>query len=245
MLEPSRGLSKLHIGACGTLWRICHANEHMPTDTKAFAIARWTALVWVGVWFPLYTWSWGWRNMLHLCDVSVVLACLGLWFRQSLLVSSQALLAPLVGVLWSLDVGWRIVTGHHLVGGTEYMWDAHYSLLVRLLSCFHIVLPLVLLWALEILGYDRRALAFQTLITGILLILSRFLSPELNMNYAFRDPLLHRAWGPAPSHLAVILAGAIAIFFWPTHLVFLRVFPAARRAEAGIRIPENGESRKK
>lgn len=245
MLEPSRGLSKLHIGACGTLWRICRANEHMPTDTKAFAIARWAALVWVAIWFPLYTWSWGWRNMLHLCDASVVLACLGLWFRQSLLVSSQALLAPLVGVLWSLDVGWRIVTGHHLVGGTEYMWDAHYSLLVRLLSCFHIVLPVVLLWSLEILGYDRRALGFQTLITGILLILSRFLSPELNMNYAFRDPLLHRAWGPAPSHLVVILAGCVAIFFWPTHLVFLRAFPAARRADAGIRNPESGESRKK
>src|SRR5256884_9896770 len=74
-------------------------------------------------------------------------------------------LAPLVGVLWSLDVGWRIATGHHLVGGTEYMWDAHYALWVRLLSCFHIVLPVVLLWALEILGYDRRALAFETSIT--------------------------------------------------------------------------------
>ena len=198
-----------------------------PTETKSFALARWAALVWVGIWFPLYTWFWGWQNMLHLCDVSVVIACLGLWFRQSLLVSSQALLTPLVGVLWSLDVCWRIVTGHHLVGGTEYMWDAHYPLLVRLLSCFHIVLPVVLLWALEILGYDRRALALETSITGVLLIFSRLLSPQLNMNYAFQDPLLHRAWGPAPSHLLVILAGSIAIFFWPMHLVFLRVFPAA------------------
>jgi len=169
--------------------------------------------------------------MLHLCDVSVVIACLGLWFRQSLLVSSQALLAPLVGVLWSLDVLWRIVTAHHLVGGTEYMWDQHYALWIRLLSCFHIVLPMVLLWALQILGYDRRALAFQSAITGLLLIFSRFLSPQLNMNYAFQDPLLHRTWGPAPTHLAVILLGALMIFFLPTHLVFLRVFPSARQPE--------------
>jgi len=169
--------------------------------------------------------------MLHLCDVSVVIACRGLWFRQPLMVSSQALLAPLVGILWSLDVLWRMATGHHLVGGTEYMWDDHYALWIRLLSCFHVILPLVLLWALQILGYDRRAFAFQTAITGLLLIVSRFLSPQLNMNYAFQDPLLHRTWGPAPLQLAVILAGALAIFFWPTHLVFLRVFPPASRPE--------------
>ncbi len=203
----------------------------MSTETKFFAVARWAALVWVLTWFPLYTWFWGWRNMLHLCDVSVVIACLGLWFRQSLLVSSQALLAPLVGVLWSLDVLWRIIVGHHLVGGTEYMWDDHYALWLRLLSCFHVVLPIVLLWALQVLGYDRRALRLQTAITGILLVFSRFLSPQFNMNYAFQDPLLHRAWGPAPAHLAVILAGSIAVIFWPTHLLLVRVFPLASRTE--------------
>lgn len=199
----------------------------MPASTRSFAIARWAALLWVLTWFPLYTWSWGWRNMMHLCDVSVVVACLGLWFRQSLLVSSQALLAPLVGILWSLDVFWRIVTGHHLLGGTEYMWDGHYALWLRLLSCFHIVLPFVLLWALRILGYDRRAVLLQTAITAALLIFSRFLSPQLNMNYAFQDPLLHREWGPAPLHLAVILVGCLAIFFLPAHFVFKRTFSLA------------------
>ena len=202
----------------------------MAAESKSFAIARWVALIWVLVWFPLYTWFWGWQNMLHLCDVSVVVACLGLWFRSSLLVSSQALLSPLVGVLWTLDVSWRIVTGHHLFGGTEYMWDTHYALWLRLLSCFHIGLPIVLLWALFVLGYDRRALPLQTAITGAVLICSRFLHPQFNMNYAFQDPLLHRAWGPAPEHLVIILAGCIAIFFYPTHLVFLWAFPLAQKS---------------
>jgi len=216
----------LRFGAFGT--RAGHDLSHMKEETKSFAIVRWVALIWVLVWLPLYTWSWGWRNMLHLCDVSVVIGCLGLWFRSSLLVSSQALLSPLVGVLWILDVGWRIVTGHNLIGGTEYMLDTHYALWLRLLSCYHIVLPIVLLWALLVLGYDRRALPLETAITALVLIFSRFLPPALNMNYAFQDPLLHRAWGPAPSHLVVILSGAIAIFLWPTHLVFLRIFPLAR-----------------
>src|SRR5436305_11821854 len=119
----------------------------------------------------------------------------------------------------------------HFIGGTEYMWDTHYALWLRLLSCFHIGLPIVLLWALLILGYDRRALPLQTAITGAVLVFSRFLPPEFNMNYAFQDPLLHRAWGPAPSHLVVILAGCIVIFFWPMHLVFLRAFPLAQKSE--------------
>lgn len=199
----------------------------MLAETKTFAITRWAALFWLLTWFPLYAWNWGWQNMLHLCDVSVVVACLGLWLRQSLLVSSQALLAPLVGVAWGLDVFWQLAFGYHLVGGTEYMWDSNHPLWIRLLSCFHLVLPVVLLRAVQILGYARQALLFQTAITAALLIPSRFLSPQLNMNYAFQDPLLHRAWGPAPVHLAVILAGCVVIFFWPTHAVLVRIFPAA------------------
>jgi hypothetical protein len=203
----------------------------MPAGTTIFPIVRWAALLWLLTWLPLYTWVWGWQNMLHICDVGVVLACLGLWFQQPLLVASQALLAPLVGILWGLDVFWRLFTGHHLVGGTEYMWDTHYPLWIRLLSSFHLVLPFVLLWAIRILGYDRRALALETAIVAAVLIPSRFLSPELNMNYAFQDPLLHRAWGPAPLHLAVILAGCVAIFFWPTHLVLMSTFRRPKRTE--------------
>jgi hypothetical protein len=199
----------------------------MSSEKRAFALVRWGALLWLFIWLPANTWAWGWQNMIHLCDVGVIIACAGLWFRHSLLVSSQTLAAPLVGILWGLDVSWRLVTGHHLVGGTEYMWDTQYALWIRLLSGFHIVLPLVLLWAMRLLGYDRRALAVQSAITAALLIFSRFLSPQLNMNYAFQDPLLHRAWGPAPVHLAVILAGCVAIFFWPTHLLLSRIFPLA------------------
>lgn len=203
----------------------------MPPGTTIFSIVRWAALLWLVAWLPLYTWVWGWQNMLHICDVGVIVACLGLWFRQPLLISSQALLAPLVGLLWGLDVFWRMFTGHHLLGGTEYMWDTHYPLWIRLLSSFHLVLPLALLWAIHILGYDRRALALQTAIVAAVLIPSRFLSPQLNMNYAFQDPLLHRVWGPAPVHLAVILSGCVAIFFWPTHLVLMRAFPRPSRTE--------------
>ncbi len=203
----------------------------MARASTAFPVLRWVALLWLIVWLPLYVWGWGWENLVHLCDIAVILACIGLWFGSPLLVSSQALNALLAGFLWCLDAGWRLATGHHLIGGTEYMWDSHYLLGIRLLSLFHIALPLALLWAMQKVGYDPRALPLQTALTAVLLIFSRFLSPELNMNYAYRDPLFHRAWGPAPFHLAVILAGTIALLYWPTHFLLIRLFPNAQRTD--------------
>ena len=99
------------------------------------------------------------------------------------------------------------------------MWETQYPLWVRLLSTFHIGLPLVLLWTLRRVGYDRRALGLQAVIAAFLLIVSRFLSAELNLNYAYRDPIFHRAWGPAPVHLAVIFIPLVMLIYWPTHFL--------------------------
>ena len=197
---------------------------------NAFPVLRWVALLWIVTWLPLNVRVWGWENIMHVCDVGVILACLGLWMGNSLLISSQAVGSLSAGILWCLDVGWRLATGHHLVGGTEYMWDASYPLGVRLQSGFHIALPLVLLWATRKLGYERHALAFQAAIAGALLIFSRFLPPELNMNYAYQDPLFHRAWGPVPVHLVVIFAGMVGLLYWPTHLLLGRMYPTPKEA---------------
>jgi hypothetical protein len=196
----------------------------MQGNSLAYQSVRWVSLVWLLTWFPTNCWVWGWQNMLHFCDIAVVVACLGLWLKNALLVSGPTLNAIPIGILWTVDVAWRLMSGHHLVGGTEYMWDAHYALWVRLLSVFHTVMPFLLLWAIAKLGYDRRALSFQAWTTAVLLIFSRFLPRELNMNYAFQDPLFHRAWGPAPVHLTVIFAVTVVVFYLPTHCWLSRVF---------------------
>ncbi len=203
----------------------------MTPSHELHPLLRWAVLLWLLLWLPVNVKAWGWQNMIHFCDVGAIIACAGIWMQLPLLFSSQAVGSLLVGVLWGLDVAWRLVAGHHLVGGTEYMWDTHYALWIRLLSTFHLGLPLVLLWAMRKMGYDRRALALQSAIAAGLLIFSRFLPPALNMNYAFQDPLFHRAWGPAPVHLAVILAGTVALLYWPTHVLLVRMFAVPIRAK--------------
>jgi hypothetical protein len=190
--------------------------------SPAFPRLRWAALVWLAVWLPAYAKVWGWANFLHLCDVTVILTCVGLWRGSSLLLSSQAVASIVVDLAWTLDVAWCLVSGKHLIGGTEYMWDARFPLWVRLLSVFHALWPVLLVWALRRVGYDRRGWLLQSAIAAVLLALSRLAQPALNINFAYRDPLFGRAWGPAPVHLAVILTGLILVIYWPTHLILAR-----------------------
>ncbi|HXJ06124.1 MAG TPA: hypothetical protein VNH65_13560 [Candidatus Acidoferrum sp.] len=196
----------------------------MSPGPHTFPVLRWFSLLWMAVWLPAYFRVWGWANLLHLCDVAVILTFVGIWLANPLLLSSQAVSSVAAGIFWITDVSWRFLTGRFLVGGTDYMWDARYPLWVRLLSTFHIGLPLVLMWSLRRVGYDRRALGLQAVIAAFLLILSRFLSAELNLNYAYRDPVFHRAWGSAPFHLAVIFVSLAALIYWPTHFLLCWLF---------------------
>src|SRR5260370_6326808 len=113
------GDATLHASAtaCG---RLCHIGNikrrrRMTTGTNAFPVLRWVGLVWTVVWLPTYIRVWGLANLLHLCDIAVILGCAGLWWGSSLLISSQAVSSLAAGIFWSLDVGWRLVTGRFFV----------------------------------------------------------------------------------------------------------------------------------
>src|SRR5487761_886367 len=178
---------------------------------------RWASLIWLAAWIPAYWHYWGVQNFVHLCDVAVILTCAGLWWSNSLLLSSQAVSSIVVDLLWDLDAAWRFFSGHNLIGGTEYMWDAHYPLWVRLLSLFHIVWPILLLWARARVGYDRLAWFLQTAIAAVAFVVARSTAPALNINYAFRDPIFHRAWGSAAAYLALIWIVLAIVIYLPTH----------------------------
>ena len=82
----------------------------MSPSSTTFPILRWFALAWMIVWLPTYFRVWGWANLLHLCDVGVILSFVGIWSANSLLLSSQAVGAVAAGLLWMLDVSWRLAT---------------------------------------------------------------------------------------------------------------------------------------
>jgi hypothetical protein len=204
----------------------------MPATPGTLAVAahpipltvRVAAGLWLAVWLPVYAVRYGWANFLHLSDIAVALTVIGLWTASPLLISSQAVGVLFGELVWTADVAWRQFTGHHLIGGTEYLWDARFPLWLRLMTLYHLALPVVLLWGLARLGYDRRAPWLQTAIAALAIVVSRWTDPAQNINFAFRDPFLHRAWGPAPVHLAAMLLGLIVMGILPTHYLLSRFF---------------------
>jgi hypothetical protein len=199
-----------------------------------FPALRWAALAWLLAWVPAYWAFYGPLTFLNLCDVAVILTCVGLWRGSALLLSTQAVSSLVVDAAWLLDLAWRGATGRHILGGTEYMWDPAYPAWLRALSLFHVLLPVTLLHALRRVGYDRRALAAQSAIAAAVLVTSRAFGPEANVNFSFVDPVLGRSWGPAPVHLAVILGG-LALVYGATAFVLGRWLPPpgrGQRAEA-------------
>jgi hypothetical protein len=102
---------------------------------------------------------------------------------------------------------------------------------VRLLSLFHLALPVLLLWALRRVGYHRRALVIQSVVAAILIALGRFVGPGANVNFAWRDPFFHRSWGPAPLHVLVIFTGLLVLVYVPTHAALSRGYPSPRKPQ--------------
>ncbi|MCG8457175.1 MAG: hypothetical protein MI919_12930 [Holophagales bacterium] len=190
-----------------------------------FPRLRWLAAAWLAVYLPSYTVAYGLLNFLFLCNLGVMLTAIGWIAGSRLLVSSQAVAAPVIGLAWALDAGWRVLSGDFLFGGTAYMWDPQYPLFTRLLSLYHLAWPLLVVWCVAKVGYDRRGWALQTVIAAFGLIVGRTLGDaELNINFAFRDPIWSSQIGPGPVHLLVVLAVLSCIVYGLTHHLLQRAF---------------------
>ena len=196
----------------------------------SFPELRWFGLGWLVLYVPAYAQAYGAANFLFLCNIGVLLTAVGLLLRSRLLLSSQAVAAPIIALAWMLDAGWRVATGDFLYGGTAYMWDDAYPLFTRLLSLYHVAWPLLLAWVLRRTGYDRRGWALQAVIAALALVAGRWLGPRAeNINFAWKDPFFGQQFGPAPLHLLVCWSLLAGIGYGATHYVLRWMFPDPAR----------------
>lgn len=176
----------------------------------------WT--IWLLVWAPLYWRQYGAQNFLFFCDIGNVLIGIGLWMESQLIFSWAACGLLVFQTLYVVDLTGAILTGRHLIGGTEYMFDPHLSLTIRLLSLFHVVTPPLLFWAIWRLGYDRRGWKFQTVMMWVVVTINFFWRPEMDVNWArglfFHEQHLVPGW----VYLGAYFVFVPAVVYWPTHL---------------------------
>jgi hypothetical protein len=174
---------------------------------------------------PVYWRYYGPANFLWFSDIALLVTVPALWLESSLLASIMALAVVLPELAWNVDFLFRLTTGAPLIGISAYMFDRGIPRFIRALSLFHVALPLLLLWMVHRLGYDRRALIAQTCVAMIVLPLSYWFSdPSENINWVYGFGEKPRARVPALWFLAFLMLMFPLAIYLPTHFVLDQVF---------------------
>jgi hypothetical protein len=179
----------------------------------------------VAVVVPVYAVRYGPGNFLWFSDIALIGSVAALWLEDALLASTLALAVILPELAWNVDFFGRLLSGRHLLRLARYMFDRRISLFVRGLSLFHVFLPVLLVWTVSRLGYDRRALPAQTALCWIVLPASYFLtSPGENVNWVFGPRTKPQRRLHPLAYLAALMAFFPLAVYWPSHLVLAALF---------------------
>lgn len=210
---------------------LCAHPEKIPLSLKLAFTAFMALLV------PVYWANYGPLNFLYFCDLALLLTLVGLWRESPLLISMPAvgILAP--QLLWLVDYGANFA-GVPLTGMTDYMFDESKLVLLRGLSLFQGWLPLLLVYAVSKVGYDKRAFVTWTALAWSVMALSFFFlprpSPETadavaNVNYVFGFSATEpQTWMSAWAWFAGMLVALPVLLMAPVHVALSRFVPARK-----------------
>lgn len=184
-----------------------------------------------GLLVAVYWWSYGPKNFLWGSDIALFFICASLWYEHPLPNSMMAIGLLPFEILWCVD----FLSGARLLGATSYMFEPDRPLYLKALSLFHFLLPVIMVFLLRRLGYDRRALVAQTLLIWLVLPATYLLTgPVENINFVYGPGKEPQSWLHPTAYLAAIMLLLPVLVCLPMHLVLDRLF--------GERAPET-ESR--
>ena len=167
----------------------------------------------MAVWLTHY----GWKNFLWFSDIAFIGAVPAMWLESAALSSVLIVAVLLPELLWNVDLGLRLLLRRRITGLTDYMFEPDRLLKLRLLSLFHVPLPLVLVWLVAAYGYDPEVgLPGAVALAAIVLPWSRILStPEKNINWTYGLGSRSVKW-PGWLYLPILFAGFVLFVFLPT-----------------------------
>lgn len=185
---------------------------------------------WMVFWVPVVLWAYGPQNFLWLCNLAKFLLLYGIWRGDRLIVSSQAGLVCLVGLVWTLDFTLGLASGGRLANFTDYMFNPDIPLLARATSLYHTALPFFVFWLVCHLGYDRRGPWLQCLI-GVPAVVGAWLwtEPARNINGVFGPFGSEQAWLPAPIYVFCLVLAYPLLLYLPGHYMVLALLRSWRR----------------
>jgi hypothetical protein len=174
---------------------------------------------------PIYWRQYGPANFLWFSDIALLLMVPALWLENRLLISMMALSVLLLELVWNADFWVRLVTGKSLIALSAYMFDPKIPVFIRGLSLFHVALPILLVWLLCRLGYDRRAFFWQTLVALVVLPISYLVTnPSENINWVYGFGEKPQTFLPAPLFVLFLMIGFPLVIYLPMHFLFGKIF---------------------
>lgn len=213
-------------------------NHLKSSDPSEPRMPLWLKLVYtlfVCVLVPVYLKNYGPTNFLYFCDVALLITLAAIWLESPLLASIPAVGIILPQTLWIIDFI-LVALGLPGLGMTDYMFDESKSFFLRFLSFFHFWLPIILVYLVYKLGYDRRAFMSWTVLAWGLILVCYFLMPTppipasnpnlpVNINYVYGLQVeAEQTWMPPLAYLGLMMVVLPVALFWPTHLVLARLF---------------------
>lgn len=183
--------------------------------------------LYVAILVPLYWIEYGPQNFLWGSDIALFATLLAVCIEHRLLASMMAVAVLVPELLWTVDFFGRLFGGQEALpgSGTRYMFNPEISLLVRGLSLFHLILPLLLIWLVRRFGYHRRALLYQTLLAWLVLPVTYLVTePSANINWVHglgREP---QTWMPGPLYLLLLMIVIPVFVYLPTHYLLGKLF---------------------
>jgi hypothetical protein len=228
--------------------RAVAAARPFPRELK-IAITAFTVVL-----IPVYIYAYGIQNFLWFCDLALLITVFALWTENRLLLSMQAVSITVVQTLWIADYVAHYVVGYCPLGIAAYTFGTP-SKLLHFLTLFHAWLPLLLIWAVRRVGYDRRAWLYQTLLCWVVLTTCVFFTKQTptdpdGVNWVFRAwtdnliqplsrivPILRPVYdwsigltpdGRQAFHVIGMMVGFTLCLYLPAHLLFVKLVDRSR-----------------
>lgn len=198
---------------------------------------KWSYTAFVAVLVPCYWSLYGPTNFLYFCDLSLFFTLAAVWTESALLASMPAVGILLPQALWIADF-LGMAVGLKGLGLTAYMFDSHKPLFTRGLSFFHFWLPVLLVYLVWRLGYDRRALKAWSIVALVVVLICYVLLPAppppsadpnlpVNVNYVYGlSDEKAQSWMHPHLYFLTELAVLGAGIYLPTHLALKKCFRA-------------------
>lgn len=173
---------------------------------------------------PVYWHKHGPANFLWFSDIALLAMLLALWLENALIASMMAVGVLPFEAMWLID----FLTGGPM-GLADYMFGAgNMPVYLRVLSGFHFILPVVIIYSVYTLGYDKRALPAQIILALIILPLTYYFTvPSDNINWVYGLDGKQETMHPL-LYLGLLMTGMPLLIHIPMHYLLTKVMPSVR-----------------